>query len=238
MLKNKKLFFIVFVILAAIIIGFWVYQRSNKIDLPESSVFRVTDKKSEVVLQENPDLTPEARKLYEDRAKESKDNIAKGGNIDFLATNYNNLGMYQTYLGKYKEAYGAYIKVLEMEKTVRVSWLGLGDLLVKMKAYKSAENAYDKAMALNPYDPIIYSKQANMYKILNKNDMVKQSYENGIKQIESNAVLLDEYSAWLASTKDYQGAISLLEQQKVKQPANSKAIDRKIEQIKKEAGIK
>jgi tetratricopeptide (TPR) repeat protein len=238
MLKNKKILFIIFLILAFIIAVFFLYQKNNQLNLPKSNLFKVTDDAGKVLLQENTDLTSEARQLYENRAKEAEANIAKGGNIDFMATNYNNLGMYQTYLGKYKEAYGSYFKVLEMNNTVRVSWLGLGDLLIKMKAYISAANAYDRAMNLNPYDPLVYSKIANLHKITGKADKVKQIYENGLKQTESSSILLDEYANWLVEIKDYKQAIEILQKQKAKQPANSAAIDRKIEQVKKEGEIK
>jgi tetratricopeptide (TPR) repeat protein len=106
-----------------------------------------------------------------------------------------------------------------------------------MKAFKSAEITYKKAIELNKYIPESYNKLADYYKAVGDGAKVEATYKLGIETIkesmESDTLVLDAYAEWLAGEKRYDEAIKIYEQLIVKQPGNKAAIERKIEGLRK-----
>ena len=161
--------------------------------------------------------------------------MAASEDNDQLLADYN-LGMYQTYLGNYKEAYNSYLESLKIESQARVAWQNFGDVLLKMRAFKSAEMAYKKAVELNKYIPESYVKLANYYKIVGDINNVEATYklaiENINKSMESDVLVLDAYAEWLGTQQRYDEAIKIYQELIVKQPGNKEAIERKINNLK------
>ncbi len=243
---TKKLIIILIIFFAILVGSFYYWQNFKNQDeseeLTENKVFILLDDENNIILEEAVDIYPEARLQYEQKLKEIESNLDKGGDDDFLIANYSNFALYNNYLGNYKIAYDAYIKSLTINSKLRITWLSFGDLLVDMKAYKSADAAYNKAIELNRYDALNYIKLVNIFKILDDREKVEEIYKNGLEMTEKNisggeTLLLDDYAEWLVKIKSYDEAILIYEKLKEKQPQNKEAIDKKINNIKKKQEV-
>lgn len=215
----------------------WMDKIRQEEAISSQGEFSLLDDSDKIIFNNSPELYPTAKAQYEKNLKVAQDNIAKGGDDDFMVTNYNNAALYNNLLGDYKTALEIYQKSLSVDYNLRITWMGLGDLLVNMRAYKSAEVAYQKVIDLNPYDSLSYVKMINLYKTSGEPEKAASVFEQGLKEteknVEGNTVLLDAYAEWLKETEKYTEAISVYEDLKNKQPNNKDAIDRKIANIKK-----
>jgi len=238
-IKSKEIFFII-LILIIFGGGYYLINKENNIKIKsDNSTFTLVDDKDKILFSEKLGLYPEARTQYEQKLKETEEKIKKGGDKDLMIDNYNNLGFYNAALGDYSGAYDAYIESLKMKDDFRITWMAFGDLLVKMKAYKSAEIAYNKARVLNEFNSASYIKLANLYKILNDNKKVEDYYKLGIEKIKNNIggndyeVILTEYVDWLVNNKRHDDAIFIYKEILVVNPDNKDIIERRIENINK-----
>ncbi len=232
----KKLFIAIFVIVLVLGAGVGVYfykQKNNEPVLEASLNFEFQDDENEVILNEEMEITPEMKQIYEDRIKDAEANILLGGDDDFQMTNYSNLALNKKYLGEYEASFNAYLKALELDPRFRTGWLALVDLLIDMEAYETAQSAMDKAMDVNKYESINYIKQANLYKVTSKpKEDVYATYDAGIEITGGTTMLYDAYAEYAKRNKDYEKAILMYEKVKKAEPLNTEAIDRKIEKIK------
>jgi len=220
--------------------GWWSWQKNDQGDKNETAFttgFVMLDDEKNLIWSEAVQISLEAKLFYEDKIKEIKADLAVAKEKEQLLADYNNLAIYQKYLGNYREAYNAYLESLKLESQARVAWQNFADVLLKMKAYKSAEMAYLKAIELNKYIPESYVKLANYYKVVGDIKSVEATYKTAIEIIkqsmESDTLVLDAYAEWLAAQKRYDEAIKIYQELIVKQPGNKEAILRKIEGLKK-----
>ena len=235
---------IVVLVLIIAVGGWWYMGRggNNTIDKDKDKIafntgFIMLDDEKGLTWNEAVELSPEARVQFENKIKEIQADLAVAKEKEQLLADYNNLAIYQKYLGNYREAYNAYLESLKLESQARVAWQNFADVLLKMKAYKSAEMAYLKAIELNKYIPESYVKLANYYKVVGDIKSVEATYKTAIEIIkqsmESDTLVLDAYAEWLAAQKRYDEAIKIYQELIVKQPGNKEAILRKIEGLKK-----
>ena len=142
------------------------------------------------------------------------------------------MAIYQNYLGNYRESYDAYLKSLSLESGARVTWQNFADALLKMKAFKSAEMAYKRAIELNKYIPQSYVKLADYYQAMGDDAQVETTYKIAVEAIaqsyESDELVLDAYAEWLILKGRDEEAIKILQELIIKQPDNKEAIERKI----------
>jgi len=239
---SKKIIFILLVLLILIgsVSGWWYWQNKQHSNYsPNSEVFKLLDDKANLVYAEAVQLYPEARQQFEEKVKEIQSNLAKAGDKDSLVANYNNLGLYSSYLGNYREAFEAYLNSLNTIKDSRMTMLAFGELLVKMKAYKSAEAVFNKTNELNPWEAKGYIKLVNLYEAMADNKKIDEIYQTGLagtlKNIDQNeyVLLLNDYADWLVSQKSYDQAIIVYQQIAGRQPQNKAMIDKKIADLKK-----
>ena len=145
----KKYLIIIIIILVFIIAagGLWYVrqvkknagQNKQKEKIAFATGFVLLDDEKKIVWSESVELAPEARAQFEKKITEIKANLAlKTGKEDRLA-DFNNLAIYQKYLGNYRESYDGYLQSLKLESQARVAWQNFADVLLKMKAVKSAE---------------------------------------------------------------------------------------------------
>ncbi len=233
---SKKIIFILLVLLILIgsVSGWWYWHNRQSNNLSTGEVFRLLDDKANLVYAEAVQLYPEARQQFEEKVKEIQNNLAKAGDKDSLVANYNNLGLYSSYLGNYREAFEAYVNSLSTIKDSRMTLLAFGELLVKMKAYKSAEAVFNKTNELNPWEAKGYIKLVNLYKITGDNKKIDETYQAGLASTLTNidqneyVLLLNDYADWLAEQKSYDQAIIVYQQIAGRQPQNKAMIDKKI----------
>lgn len=241
----KKYRIIIIACLALIIVagGFWYFKNTGKNQDKEKLAFNtgfiMLDDETVLIWSESVKLSDEARAQFENKVTEIKADLAQAKIIEKeqLLADYNNLAIYEKYLGNYREAYNAYLESLKLEGRARVAWQNFADVLLSMKAYKSAEMAYKKAVDLNKYIPESYVKLADYYKAMNDDSRVEATYKLAIETIkqslESDTLVLSDYADWLAGKTRYDEAIKIYEELIIKQPANKAALERKIENLRK-----
>lgn len=250
MYKNNKIVFVIILVLI-IAAGFWYFNKNagnnnkEKEKIAFNTGFVLLDDEKSLVNSEDAVetnghsslLSPEARAQFEKRVTEIKADLAVAKEKEQLLADYNNLAIYQKYLGNYRESYNAYLESLKLESQARITWQNFADVLLKMKAFKSAEFAYKKAVELNKYIPESYVKLADYYKATGDDKKVEETYKLAIdtikKSYESDTLILNDYAEWLADKKRYDEAIKIYEELKIKQPGNKAAIERKIEGLRK-----
>ena len=242
-MKKYKILIIACLVLI-IAAGGWLYlnKGDNNTDKYQEKIafntgFVLLDDEKSLVSSEPVELSPEARDRFETEIAKIKADLAVQTLKEDRLAGYNNLGIYQKYLGNYREAYAAYLESLSLESQARVAWQNFADVLLKMKALKSAEMAYKKAVELNKYIPESYVKLADYYKAVRDDAQVEATYNLAITTIkesmESDTLVLAAYAEWLAGQKRYDEAIKIYQELIVKQPGNKEAILRKIEGLKK-----
>ncbi len=243
MKKQNILIIICSILVFAAIIGggFWYFyknagSKNGNQEIAFSTGFILLDDEKNLLWSEVAQLDPEVRANFEKKVSEIKADLTIAKEKEQLLADYNNLGMYQKFLGNYKEAYNAYLESIKIENKARVAWQNFADVLLKMRAYKSAEMAYKKAVQLNKYIPESYVKLGNYYQAVGDANNVEATYKLGIETIkesmESDTLILDAYAEWLVGQKRYDEAIEIYKQLIAKQPNNKEAIERNIENIK------
>lgn len=242
-MKKYNILIIACVVIIIVAGGFW-YEKVRSQNQPNqiatgNEFFKLLDNNDNLVYSETLKLYPEAEAQYKQKLQEISALIAKGGDSDSMATNYNNYGVYNRYLGNYRESYNAFLSSLKLNSKWRITWLDLGDVLIKMKAYKSAEFAYNQATGLNPYDALNYVKLADLYNITGDKEKLAATFKVGLEKTKQNANqaqnvgLLHEYVNYLTAIKSYDQAILILEKLKTLEPANANALDNSITNINK-----
>lgn len=212
-------------------------KNKNKNKVAFTTGFTMLDDEKSLVWTEAVKLGDETRAQFKNKIKEIKADLATAKEKDQLLADYNDLAIYEKYLGNYRAAYGAYLESLKLENRARVTWQNFADVLLKIKAYKSAGFAYKKAVELNKYIPESYVKLADYYQAMNDDGQVEATYKLAIETIkpssESDTLVLSDYADWLADKKRYDEAIKVYQELIIKQPGNKEAIERKIEKLKK-----
>lgn len=245
-MSKKNIIKIIIACLALIIAagGFWYFNKNagKSAKKAEEKIafdtgFVLLDDEKNLIWSELIKLDPGTSAQFEKKAKEIKADLAVVKEKEQRLADYNNLAIYENYLGNYREAYGAYLESLNLESQARITWQNFADVLLKMKAFKSAEMAYLKAVELNKYIPESYVKLANYYKTVGNDKKTEATYKLAIETIEqsteSDTLVLNDYAEWLAGQKRYDEAIKIYQELTVKQPANKAAIERKIGNLKK-----
>ncbi|MFH1255421.1 MAG: hypothetical protein V1667_03060 [bacterium] len=236
---NKYKIVIIVLILAAV--GFWFANKNDGDNNQEKIAFEtgfvLLDDEKNLVWNEAVSISDEARAQYENKIEQIKADLELTQEKDQRLADYNNLAVYEKYLGNYRESYGAYLESLKIESLARVAWQNMADVLFKMKAFKSAEMAYKKAIELNKYIPESYVKLADYYKVAGDNAKIEETYKTAIETIkqsmESDTLVLKDYAEWLADEKRYNEAEQIYEQLMAKQPENKEAIERIVDGLKK-----
>jgi len=245
-MKKYKISIIAFLVLIITIGvgGFWYYEKRAKDNggqQQEKTAFTIgfalLDDEKNLVWSEAVELSPEARAQFEKKVEEIKADLITASDKEIRLADYNNLAIYEKYLGNYRESYDAYLQSLNLENQARVAWQNFADVLLKMRAFKSAELAYKKAIELNKYIAESYIKLADYYKAVDNNENVEATYKLAIETIkdstESDTLVLSDYADWLVGQKRYEEAIKIYEELIVKQPGNKAVLEKKIEKIRK-----
>lgn len=244
MIKKYKSLIIIGSILIIAAGGWWYFNKNSgnsnnkqKEKISFTTGFILLDDEKGLTWSEKVELTAEARAQFEKKVAEIKAGLAVKTLKEDRLADFNNLAIYQKYLGNYRASYNAYLESLKLENRARVAWQNFADVLLKMKAYKSSEMAYKKAIELNQYIPESYVKLADYYKDMGNGEKVEATYKLAIEtikqSIESDVLVLGAYADWLADNKRYEEAIKLYQELIIKQPENREAIERRIEEVRK-----
>lgn len=241
MLKKYKILLIILLLAIISSAGYWLYNKAKNNNGLEQTAFStgfiMLDDEKNLAWSEMVNLSAEARTQFENKISGIKADLAVAKDKDQRLADYNNLAIYEKYLGNYRESYGAYLQSLKLESQARVAWQNFADVLLKMKAYESAAMAYQKAIDLNKYIPESYVKLADYYKARGNGEKAEATYKLALDTIkdstESDTLVLGAYADWLIDNKRYDEAIKILRQLEAKQPDNKAAIERKIQGLRK-----
>jgi tetratricopeptide (TPR) repeat protein len=239
-MKNFKILIIAIIAIIIATGGWWYFNKNNgdknQEEIAFSTGFVLLDDEKNLAWSEAVQLSDDARAQFDNKVKEIKADLVSAKGREQLLADYNNLAIYQKYLGNYREAYLAYLESLKIESQARVVWQNFAEVLLKVKAYKSAEMAYKKAIELNKYIPESYIKLADFYQVMNYDARVEATYKDALSTIknslESDTLILNGYAGWLKDKKRYDEAIKIYEELIVKQPENKEAIERIISSLK------
>ncbi len=218
--------------------GYWYFNKNSAKDRTAFETgFTLLDDEKSLIWAEAVEITREMRTQSENKIAEIKADLATAKEKEQILDDYNNLAIYQKYLGNYRESYNAYLESIKLESQARVAWQNFADVLLKMKAYKSAEMAYKKAIELNKYIPESYNKLADFYKAMSDDKNVEATYKLAIETIkqsyESDVLVLNDYASWLEGQKRYDEAIVILRELIAKQPENKEVLEKRIEGMEK-----
>ncbi len=237
-MKKYKIIIIILILIAS---GFWLANKNtgdnNQEKIAFETGFVLLDDEKDLAWNETVNISDEARAQYESKIEQIKADLELVQDKDQRLADYNNLAVYEKYLGNYRESYNAYLQSLKIESRARVAWQNMADVLLKMKAFKSSEMAYKKAIELNKYIPESYVKLADYYKITGDSSKIEETYKLAIETIkqsmESDTLVLKDYAEWLAGEKRYDEAVKIYKDLIAKQPENKEAIERIIKEMKK-----
>lgn len=236
MTRNFILLITLSLTIILIILGIFIFDSlQKKSQLSQSQVFSLVENPENLILEIKPNLAQNAITEYQKRIIRIEEEIGRKTietepDTDFWVVNYNNLAIYKSYLGYYKEAYELYLKSLELEDR-KMTWLALGDVLAKMQAFESGELAYNKALAKNELDPATYIKLVNLYRKSGQNEKQAAIFEKAMEKTGGHSLIIDEYAEYLVGIGENEKAILMYEKLKELQPGNREAIDRKIDKL-------
>jgi len=241
MAKNYKILIIAVLTVLVAAGGWWFWRQSGLSGQKEKILFNtgfsLLDDEKNLIWNGAAELDAETSGRFAGKVSEITADLAAAANDrERLLADYNNLALYQKYLGDYRAAYDAYLESLRLESRARVTWQNFADVLYKMGALKSAEAAFKKAIELNKYVPESYVKLADYYKAVGDDVKVEETYKLAVETIkesyESDTLVLSAHANWLADKKRYVEAVKILEQLMAKQPENKAAIEARIEELK------
>ena len=228
-MNNKKNIAIALAMIVVIIASFATYKfYYQKAETAEYEFFSIQDDANSIVWNEQTNVDELSRGEFNRKIEELKNKIATETDSENLMAHYTNIGIYYGYLGDYRSAYDYYLKALEIDPSFRRSWLNLGDILISMKAYKSAEVAYNKSLELFSYDDLGYKKLISLYELVyaDNHQLIKSTYEQALAMLRDNSEdevpLLKKYVGWLSETKQTADAEKIYDELIEKDAANAK----------------
>lgn len=241
MKKKIKLLLIIVIVLLLAFAGFFVYKNVVNKNISSSTQFQLSKQDKNVIWSQNiSELNLQESAIPEWRArieKLSKEIETVENDVDKRAY-YDDLGIYHSYLGEYKESYDYYMKSLDVSPVYRITWMQLGDLLVKMRAYYSAEAAYFKGNEINPYIDYNYQQLAELYDKMGDTQKAIAIYDQGIKIIgeSGNSIesLLKLKARYLEDKKMYSDAIKAYEEL-LKNTEDKDSVNSKILKLKEKS---
>lgn len=211
-MKNKKLmFFGIILLLFLLIFSFW-WNNNKKSQIVSSEHFEMLDDTDKIIL--NKDLSEinimaDAVEHYNNKIAEMEAEVPNIKDDELKKAYYEDLAFYHSSLGHYQVAYQYYVKSLDLSYINRKTWLSLGELLVNMEAYKTAEAAFIKANEINPYEELNYIKIVDLYKKTSRSqEDILAVYDQGIELIEKPVVLLKGKAEYYEDLGLYQESIN------------------------------
>ncbi len=242
---NKKAFYSIVIILIIILGGFFYYNYNKSQENKKNSdkIFVLVENEDDILLSEDLNLMPELEKQYKEKLQEAQNNLKQAGEItdenkEAIQSYYNNIALYNSYLGNYKEAYDNYLISLKLYPDDRIVWLALGNLLMKMQAFESAEKAINEGLRWNPYDNFGWTKKIALYEAWLGNtpesaQKIDAIYKEAIQKTNNDQLLVNNYADWLAKIGRKEEAIQMYKKLIEIAPENEEAINRKINNLNK-----
>lgn len=209
--RNKKITIVIFVIILILIIGGFVGYKIYK-DKQHKKQFTFATQE-------------EKAKSYEQYLAEGLKYKSEGdqGNKD-----------------AYYKAIDAYLNASEVgEGKVWVPYLNVANMYKMLKDNKNADKYYDKALAINPAEPLIYMAKIELYKYdpEKKQEEVLAVYKKALDDVTENANIVVDYASYLESIGKNDEALKYFNMLLEKYPDNQVYKD-EIKILKEKLGIK
>jgi len=226
---RKKAGIFIIIILAIIMVASFFIFTDKKVQAPgyDQKIFSLQDDADGIVWTEDVNVDETSRAEFNRRIDDLRGKIETETDTQNLMTYYYNITLYYKYLGDYRAAYDYNLKTLEIDPSFRRTWLNFGDVLLSMKAYKSAETAYKKSIELFNYDDLGWKKLVALYEKTqpDNHDLIKNTYEEALAILRNNSEdetpLLQKYAVWLANTGQKDTAKKIYEELMEKDASNA-----------------
>ncbi len=163
---------------------------------------------------------------------DAKDCIEKDTTPCF--SEYLQLGMNYEAKGELKNAINAYTKASEISPTDYIPYSNIGSIYKGQKDFVRAEQAFKKALTLDPQAVSVYTKMYDMY----WHDQKKYPHEimpfleDAIKKTNNDFTIVQLYATYLYEVNDLETALPLWESFVTAFPDNA-SYKQRVEEIKK-----
>lgn len=238
----KTIYLTTAIIIISTLLGVGLYFNFSQKDKTDNVIFVLAENKKDIIWIEDLNLSPDLEAQYKHRLQEAEQNLNAEGKLseeskEAIQAHYNNVALFNSYLGNYQKSYDYYLKSLELYPDDRVVWLNLGSLLIKMQAFESAEKAIDEGLRWNPWDSLGWTKKIELYEVWLGNTLdgfqkINEVYKEAIRETNNNTLLLSNYADWLARAGHKDEAIKMYQKLIELIPENEEAINRKINKLK------
>jgi tetratricopeptide (TPR) repeat protein len=129
-----------------------------------------------------------------------------------------------------EEVIRSYKTSIELNKLDSYCWADLGRFLGYMTEnynramFSEAEKAYQKAIGLDPYNPLFYNDLANLYAQLGKDERALEFYQKGYELYPQSSTINVNLAVYYMGRKDFHSARIHLEKVLEIEPENKKAL--------------
>ncbi len=145
--------------------------------------------------------------LSDEQIKKSKETIKKflsHANDDEVLgyDDYLTVGLEYMRQGKLSKARDIYFEGIEQYPLDIVMYMNISDIYIEMKEYELSENILNNILSRRSSEWRLYHALVNLYDryMPEKQDMIKITFLNGLKETNNHISLLTGYASWLEKT--------------------------------------
>ncbi|OHA83546.1 MAG: hypothetical protein A2408_02280 [Candidatus Yonathbacteria bacterium RIFOXYC1_FULL_52_10] len=146
-----------------------------------------------------------------------------------------NLSIAQTYdrIGDGEKAYQALIHASVVDPAKSLAFLNMGSLLIKVKAYASAEKAIKIGVEKEPQFPQTHLALVSFYVVYEPTEVkkIENAFSFALERTGRNETILKEYATWLEGQGKVPQAITAWKEVLGQNPANAFAVTEKIKKL-------
>ena len=146
-----------------------------------------------------------------------------------------NLSVAQMYdrIGDGEKAYQSLIHASAVDPTKSLAFLNMGSLLVKVKAYASAEKAIKIGVEKEPQFPQTHLALIAFYAVYEPTEVkkIENAFSFALERTGRNETVLKEYATWLEGQGRIPQAITTWKEVLAQNPANASSVAEKIKKL-------
>ena len=119
------------------------------------------------------------------------------------------MGNIEKGLGHASRAIEYYTRAWEILPANSTPWINIGNVYISLKMYYEAEEAFLKALNINPTYPINYQNLADLYQkyLKEKSDQIRGIYLEGLAAVQNDQELLVPFATYLYESGSYSESI-------------------------------
>jgi tetratricopeptide (TPR) repeat protein len=174
-----------------------------------------SQEKAQIITQVDPNLSAEAKKLYEQRRDDAKKLVSEINDqtsADEKFNRYIALANAEFSLGNYSESKKWFLEALAVNPKHEGIWHTYSSLLAAMKDYRGALGAVDKAISLKADNSDYWKWKIELLKKYDyDNEEINDLYTEALQKTDNSINIITAYAVFLEEIGDLQGAKSYWE---------------------------